>query len=100
MSVENKIESYGLFVKRASYLTGERYAYSLLRYLRYLKRMKVHYKEVTGSGVIEEYIKHLLGLEQLVINQQPYFVLNSYEISARSQKNKKPYSRCRVSRGN
>jgi len=51
-----------------SYLTGERYAYALLRYLRFLKMNKVHYKDVTNKGIIEEYIKHLLNLDGKVLN--------------------------------
>ncbi|MFP3413756.1 hypothetical protein SB773_19495 [Bacillus sp. SIMBA_074] len=43
------------FVSINSYLTGERYAYTLLRYLRYLKGRNIHYKNVTRKGVIEEY---------------------------------------------
>ncbi|EJQ14668.1 site-specific integrase (plasmid) [Bacillus cereus] len=56
------------FVSINSYLTGERYAYALLRYLRYLKERNIHYKNVTRKGVIEEYVKHLLGLNEKVLN--------------------------------
>ncbi|MGM2687456.1 tyrosine-type recombinase/integrase, partial [Bacillus cereus group sp. BceL004] len=51
-----------------SYLTGERYAYSMLRYLRYLKEIGIHYKEVTKKGVIEEYVKNLLGMRGVVVS--------------------------------
>ncbi|WNV17590.1 tyrosine-type recombinase/integrase [Bacillus sp. SI2] len=56
------------FVSINSYLTGERYAYTLLRYLRYLKGRNIHYKNVTRKGVIEEYVKHLLGLNEKILN--------------------------------
>lgn len=56
------------FVSINSYLTGERYAYALLRYLRYLKMINIHYKDVTRQGIIEEYVKHLLGLGGKVLN--------------------------------
>ncbi|MGG1166268.1 tyrosine-type recombinase/integrase [Bacillus mycoides] len=56
------------FISINSYLTGERYAYALLRYLRYLKSMNIHYKNVTRKGVIEEYVKHLLGLNEKILN--------------------------------
>lgn len=51
-----------------SYLTGERYAYALLRYFRFLKRNNLDYREVVSKRVIEEYIKDLLGLEEKVID--------------------------------
>ncbi|KXY78241.1 integrase [Bacillus cereus] len=56
------------FVSINSYLTGERYAYALLRYLRYLKRINIHYKDVTKQRVIEEYVKQLLGLNEKILN--------------------------------
>lgn len=56
------------FVSINSYLTGERYAYALLRYLRYLKMVNIHYKDVMRQGIIEEYVKHLLGLGGKVLN--------------------------------
>ncbi|MDB5054424.1 MAG: phage integrase [Bacilli bacterium] len=98
MGNKQGINSYGLFVKTASngkhlryiitedgipvpdvclwldivslnsYLTGERYAYALLRYLRYLKGINMLYNEVTSKGIIEEYIKQLLGFGDVIIN--------------------------------
>lgn len=56
------------FISINSYLTGERYAYALLRYLRYLKRINIHYKDVTKQRVIEEYVKQLLGLNEKILN--------------------------------
>ncbi|MGA5662994.1 tyrosine-type recombinase/integrase [Bacillus bombysepticus] len=56
------------FVSINSYLTGERYAYALLRYLRYLKMVNIHYKDVMRQGIIEEYVKYLLGLGGKVLN--------------------------------
>lgn len=51
-----------------SYLTGEKYAYCLLRYLRFLKANQLNYREVVSKNVIEEYIKNLLGLDTKVVN--------------------------------
>jgi len=51
-----------------SFLTGERYAYALLRYLRFLKRNSLDYRQVVSKRVIEEYLKELLGLEEKVIS--------------------------------
>ncbi|AZH32013.1 integrase [Paenibacillus sp. M-152] len=51
-----------------SYLTGERYAYALLRYFRFLKRHSLTHREVTNKSIIEEYIKDLLGLDEKIIN--------------------------------
>jgi integrase len=44
-----------------SYKTAERYAYSLIGYLNFLKTLNVRYDKVENSSVIEHYIKHLLG---------------------------------------
>lgn len=109
MSRKDKIKDYGLKVKTAtngtqlrylviedgipipdvclwldlvsinSYLTGERYAYALLRYLRYLKQLKAHYKEVTSNGTIEEYVKHLLGFGDVVINIESKMTFSAVE---------------------
>lgn len=43
-----------------SYLTGQKYAYALVKYLNFLKSYKIHYKEVHDKKVIESYIKHLM----------------------------------------
>ncbi|CAM4281224.1 integrase [Paenibacillus endophyticus] len=51
-----------------SYLTGERYAYALLRYFKFLMKNKINYKEVVSKRVIEEYIKELLGLGEKIFN--------------------------------
>ncbi|MDA2450490.1 hypothetical protein PDN63_18765 [Bacillus cereus] len=67
------------FISMNSYLTGERYAYALLRYLRYLKEENIHYKNVTRKGVIEEYVKHLLGLNEKVLNVDTEYNLHSRE---------------------
>lgn len=40
-----------------SYLTGERYAYSMLRYLRYLKEIGIHYKEVTKKELLRNMLR-------------------------------------------
>lgn len=64
-----------------SYLTGERYAYALLRYFRFLKVNELHYREITSKKVIEEYIKSLLGLGEKVIDYESrmtYTALNTY----------------------
>ncbi|WP_261305929.1 tyrosine-type recombinase/integrase [Paenibacillus andongensis] len=64
-----------------SYLTGERYAYALLRYLRFLKKNNLDYLEVVSKKVIEEYIKDLLGLGQKIINietKMTFTALNTY----------------------
>lgn len=69
------------FISMNSYLTGERYAYALLRYFRYLKANNLNYREVTSKGVIEEYIKHLLGLNEKIINYESsmtFTALNTY----------------------
>ncbi|WP_237749899.1 hypothetical protein P5487_011115 [Bacillus amyloliquefaciens] len=50
------------FVSLNSYLTGERYAYALLHFFRFLKTNKIHYRDVVDKTVIEEYVKDLLGL--------------------------------------
>ncbi|WP_254119182.1 tyrosine-type recombinase/integrase [Bacillus sp. FJAT-29790] len=68
-------------VSMNSYLTGERYAYALLRYFRYLRANGLHYYEVTNKRVIEEYIKDLLGLGDKVINfegQMTFKALSTY----------------------
>lgn len=69
------------FISFNSYLTGERYAYSLLRFLRYLKSNGLNYLDVTNKRVIEEYIKDLLGLGEKVINYESQITfqgLNTY----------------------
>lgn len=43
-----------------SYKTGSSYAYELMDYLRYLKKLKIHYREVKQKSIIEAYIKYLL----------------------------------------
>ncbi|CUB58274.1 hypothetical protein BN2127_JRS10_04461 [Bacillus subtilis] len=40
-----------------SYLTGERYGYALLKYLRFLKRKIMDFRKVQNKGTIEEYVK-------------------------------------------
>lgn len=69
------------FISMNSYLTGERYAYALLRFFRYLKANKLHYGEITSKNVVEEYIKDLLGLNEKVINYESrmtFTALNTY----------------------
>ncbi|MGE7094400.1 hypothetical protein ACQKII_23810 [Lysinibacillus sp. NPDC048646] len=69
------------FVSMNSYLTGERYAYALLRFFRYLKANNLHYGEITSKKVVEEYIKDLLGLNEVVINYESrmtFTALNTY----------------------
>ncbi|SFL55733.1 tyrosine-type recombinase/integrase [Salibacterium qingdaonense] len=69
------------FISVNSYLTGERYAYALLRYFRFLKANRLHYRQVTSKRVIEEYIKELLGLGEKVINYESrltFTALNTY----------------------
>ncbi|WP_238591043.1 tyrosine-type recombinase/integrase [Oceanobacillus picturae] len=64
-----------------SYLTGERYAYALSRYFRFLKSNGLKYQEVTNKSVIEEYIKDLLGLGARVIDYESrmtFTALNTY----------------------
>ncbi|MCG3420387.1 site-specific integrase [Oceanobacillus sp. GSFE11] len=51
-----------------SYLTGERYAYILLRYFRFLRANRMNYREVVNKRVVEEYIKDLLGIGEKIIN--------------------------------
>ncbi|PGE01472.1 tyrosine-type recombinase/integrase [Bacillus pseudomycoides] len=51
-----------------SYLTGERYAYALLRYLSFLKSKNIDFREVQNKGTIEEYVKYLLGFREQIIN--------------------------------
>ncbi|TCW47590.1 hypothetical protein EC917_12462 [Bacillus thuringiensis] len=51
-----------------SYLTGERYAYALLKYLRFLKRKNMDFREVQNKGTIEEYVKYLMGFREQIIN--------------------------------
>jgi integrase/recombinase XerD len=43
-----------------SYLTGKEYAYSLVKYLRFLEKRNLHYLAVQDKAVINDYIKHLL----------------------------------------
>ncbi|MCF7753186.1 tyrosine-type recombinase/integrase [Paenibacillus xylanexedens] len=64
-----------------SYLTGERYAYALLRYFRFLKKNTLDYRHVVSKQVIEEYLKDLLGLESKIINvesRMTFTALNTY----------------------
>ncbi|MRC29448.1 tyrosine-type recombinase/integrase [Bacillus thuringiensis] len=51
-----------------SYLTGERYAYALLKYLRFLKRKNMDFRKVQNKGTIEEYVKYLMGFREQIIN--------------------------------
>jgi len=69
------------FISMNSYLTGERYAYALLRYFRFLKANGLYYQEVTSKKVIEEYIKGLLGLGEKVIDfesRMTFTAMNTY----------------------
>lgn len=69
------------FISMNSYLTGERYAYALLRFFRFLKASGLYYQEITSKKVIEEYIKSLLGLSDKVINYESrmtFTALNTY----------------------
>lgn len=68
------------FVSLNSYLTGERYAYALLRYFRFLKVNKIHYKEVMDKTVIEEYIKDLLGLGNKIIDYESQITYNAMSL--------------------
>jgi hypothetical protein len=64
-----------------SYLTGERYAYALMRYFRFLRENGLEHREVTSKRVIEEYIKDLLGLGEKIIDfesQITFTALNTY----------------------
>lgn len=64
-----------------SYLTGERYAYALLRYFRFLKRNGLNYRNIVNKRVVEEYIKELLGLGDKVIDvesRMTFTALNTY----------------------
>ncbi|MGG0845071.1 hypothetical protein [Peribacillus simplex] len=64
-----------------SYLTGERYAYALMRYFRFLRENGLEHREVTNKRVIEENIKCLLGLGEKVIDfesQITFTALNTY----------------------
>lgn len=49
-----------------SYLTGQKYAYILLKYFRFLRKIKKNYTQVTQKKTIESYIMHLLGLDEVV----------------------------------
>jgi integrase len=57
-------------VSSNSYLTGKQYSFVLATYLKFLKHVGIHYKNVTNSTVIDHYIKTLLGYsgETAVIN--------------------------------
>lgn len=69
------------FISMNCYLTGERYAYALLRFFRFLKANGLYYQEITSKKVIEEYIKSLLGLSDKVINYESrmtFTALNTY----------------------
>lgn len=48
------------FISANSIKTGEKYAYSLLQYLRFLHTLGLGYKEVTSKEIIKGYINHLL----------------------------------------
>lgn len=64
-----------------SFLTGERYAYALLRYFRFLESCGLQYKEIVSKRTIEEYIKHLLGFDEKIINveaKMTFTALNTY----------------------
>ncbi|GEM_PF-5653250 len=43
-----------------SYKTGAAYAYEIMKYLRYLKKLKIHYRDVESKFIIVGYIKYLL----------------------------------------
>jgi len=60
-----------------SFLTGERYAYALLRYFRFLESHGLHYKEIISKRTIEEYIKHLLGFDEKIINVEARMTFTS-----------------------
>lgn len=60
-----------------SFLTGKTYAYSLLSYLRFLKKHNLHYLEVTSKAIIEEYVKFMLYDNGDSINLQGKHTVNS-----------------------
>ncbi|MMZ56953.1 hypothetical protein D1872_188650 [compost metagenome] len=69
------------FISINSYLTGERYAYALLRCFRFLKRNGLNYRNIVNKRVVEEYIKELLGLGEKVIDVESritFTALNTY----------------------
>ncbi|MBH0162084.1 tyrosine-type recombinase/integrase [Fictibacillus sp. 26RED30] len=41
--------------------TAEKYAYNLVHFFRYLKQVKIHYKDINDIGTINYYVKQLLG---------------------------------------
>lgn len=49
-----------------SYLTGQKYAYILLKYFRFLRKINKEYFQVTKKKTIEAYIMRLLGLDGTV----------------------------------
>lgn len=46
-----------------SYKTGAAYAYEIMEYLRYLKKLKIHYRDVESKFIIVGYIKYLLSVD-------------------------------------
>lgn len=64
----DEINSWLDDVSTTSPLTGQRYAYVLMDFLRYLHMIRKQYRDVTNQKTIKAYIKHLLGYSGEVVS--------------------------------